>query len=221
MNKIVSKNVSNSSTIAEEGSEGTEVSQTSELSDHTYARIKTSSLQTSTTERTDSNTPDKIPGKPDTISVSNCNNNNHEASSILAVDLADGVNADLENQSAQVRVDVDDQAPNGTTNLQQRQGLFRKSVSCDGRYAKGQGGQNLGVDGDQGGKALFSQRQGHFRKSASCDKRDGASSPSSARRKVSAHHTKILTRQLTPMSIEVPKQVITGKTAANIPSVES
>ncbi|XP_041472220.1 transcription initiation factor TFIID subunit 11-like [Lytechinus variegatus] len=52
------------------------------------------------------------------------------------------------------------------------------------------------------------QRQSLFKKSANSGNKDGSGSPSSARRKVSPHHTKILKRQLTPLEVDLPKHII-------------
>ncbi|XP_063955373.1 nucleolar and coiled-body phosphoprotein 1-like [Lytechinus pictus] len=72
---------------------------------------------------------------------------------------------------------------------------------------KSNAGRNI-QDGpkDMGSPTL--QRQSLFKKSAYSGNKDGSGSPSSARRKVSPHHTKILKRQLTPLEVDLPKHII-------------
>ncbi|XP_072181079.1 uncharacterized protein [Diadema setosum] len=61
------------------------------------------------------------------------------------------------------------------------------------------------------------EKQSRFKKSMSGEKKDGSSSPSSVRRKVSPHHTKILTRQPTPVHIDVPKHLLSESFKSSAP----
>ncbi|XP_071482970.1 uncharacterized protein [Diadema antillarum] len=61
------------------------------------------------------------------------------------------------------------------------------------------------------------KKQSRFKKSMSGEKKEGSSSPSSVRRKVSPHHTKILTRQPTPVHIDVPKHLLSESFKSSAP----